>query len=117
MSNTSIKAPYDGNPKRRQRGHVLPAAPIISLATPGRLRTAHVLALCGISHSTMYVRQKEGAFPKFDGKDGPHNFWNTKTIRDFLEIPVLQRSRTQIANSDHVETFNTNFAIENSNKK
>jgi hypothetical protein len=74
--------------KRRQRGHVMPLAPIISLSDIGRLRTAHVLALCGISHSVLYTRQKKGTFPISDGKDGPHNFWNTKTIREFLEKPA-----------------------------
>lgn len=69
----------------RQKGHVLPRAPIISLMQPGRLQTAHVLALCSISHSTLYVRQAQGLFPKPDGKDGSKNFWKTETIREFLE--------------------------------
>lgn len=73
--------------KQRQRGHVMPSAPIISLSEIGRLRTANVLALCGISHSVLYARQKIGTFPKPDGKDGPRNFWNTKTIRDYLCNP------------------------------
>lgn len=74
--------------KRRQRGHVMPSAPIISLSEIGRLRTANVLALCGISHSVLYARQKIGTFPKPDGKDGPRNFWDTKTIRDYLSNPA-----------------------------
>ena len=71
--------------RARQKGHVLPRAPIISLTQPGRLKTAHVLALCSISHSTLYVRQAQGLFPKPDGKDGATNFWKTETIREFLE--------------------------------
>lgn len=82
--------------KRRQRGHVMPLAPIISLSDIGRLRTAHVLALCGISHSVLYARQKIGTFPKSDGKDGPRNFWNTKTIRDYLENPTESHKKNLI---------------------
>ena len=64
--------------------HVQPRAPVIDLDGPGRLRTAHVLALCGISHSTLYARLKLGAFPPPDGKDGMMNYWNTVTIRIHL---------------------------------
>jgi predicted DNA-binding transcriptional regulator AlpA len=67
----------------RQRGHVLPSFPLIPLDGPGRLRTKHVLALCSISHSTLYSRQKSKTFPEPDGFDG-RNFWNTETIRNFL---------------------------------
>jgi predicted DNA-binding transcriptional regulator AlpA len=70
---------------KRQRGHVLPRAPDISLNGPGRLRTAHILALCGFSHSTLYARQGEGTFPQPDGKDGGLNYWNTQTIKQYLE--------------------------------
>lgn len=65
--------------------HVKPRSPVIDLSGPGRLRTAHVLALCGLSHSTLYARLKIGAFPRPDGKDGGLNFWNTQTIRQYLQ--------------------------------
>jgi predicted DNA-binding transcriptional regulator AlpA len=68
--------------------HVLPRQPVIDLNQPGRLRTAHVLALCGISHSTLYARKKVHAFPEPDGKDGGLNYWNTKTIRAYLEDSI-----------------------------
>lgn len=72
-------------PKRvRRSSHVSPQRPIIDLAGPGRLRTAHVLALCGIAHSTMYSWIEAGSFPRPDGKDGKMNYWNTQTIRAFL---------------------------------
>lgn len=64
--------------------HVLPRPPVIDINGPGRLRTAHVLALCGISHSTLYARIKSGEFPPPDGADGKMNYWNTQTIRDLL---------------------------------
>lgn len=69
----------------KQRGHVIPRAPVINLSGPGRLRTAHVLALCGFSHSTLYARQGEGTFPQPDGKDGGLNYWKTQTIKQYLE--------------------------------
>jgi predicted DNA-binding transcriptional regulator AlpA len=74
-----------GRNQKTQRGHVMPSAPLISLSGPGRLRTAHVLALCGISHSTLYERQRTGAFPMPDGKDGALNYWKTETIRQYLQ--------------------------------
>lgn len=65
--------------------HVLPRQPVIDLSNPGRLRTAHVLALCAISHSTLYSRLNAGSFPPPDGKDGGMNYWNTQSIRSYLE--------------------------------
>jgi len=67
----------------RSSCHVLPRPPVISLDCPGRLRTAHVLAIFGISHSTLYAKMKSKTFPRPDGKDGMV-FWNTETIRALL---------------------------------
>lgn len=75
--------------KNTQRGHVMPRTPIIDLNGPGRLRSGHVLALCGFSHSTLYARMKVGAFPKPSGTDGGLNFWNTGTIKDYLEAGTV----------------------------
>lgn len=93
MSNTRtiatepIQVLANSNTKKQpQRGHVMPRSPIIDLYSPGRLRSAHVLALCGFSHSTLYSRMKAGTFPSPSGKDGKLNFWNTSTIRDYLEV-------------------------------
>lgn len=71
-------------PKARL-SHVQPRQPVLDLNHPGRLRTAHVLALCGISHSTLYSRLKANAFPEPDGKDGGLNYWNTQTIKSYLQ--------------------------------
>lgn len=68
----------------RKGSHVKPKPVLINLDQPGRLRTAHVLTLCGISDSTLYARIKTGAFPQADGKDGERNYWNTSTIRAYL---------------------------------
>lgn len=68
--------------------HVVPRVPSIDLRSPGRLRTAHVLALCAISHSTLYTRLKAGAFPRPDGRDGGQNYWSTSTIVAYLEKPA-----------------------------
>jgi hypothetical protein len=100
--------------KRRQRGHVMPLAPIISLSDIGRLRTAHVLALCGISHSVLYTRQKIGTFPKSDGKDGPHNFWNTKTIREFLGKPAESNSRDYLYGTKPVRLLKSSAVTKSS---
>jgi predicted DNA-binding transcriptional regulator AlpA len=83
--------PYQvlANPKsqiKSQRGHVVARTPIIDIFSAGRLRTGHVLAICSISHSTLYARMKAGTFPAPDGRDGGLNFWNTSTIRSYLEV-------------------------------
>lgn len=81
-----VRAVNDRAPKKRL-SHVLPRSPVIDLSGPGRLRTAHVLALCGISHSTLYARLKKKGFPLPDGRDGGDSgmvYWNTVTIRNYL---------------------------------
>lgn len=73
-------------PKRRN-GHVQAVAPPISLDGPGRLRVAHVMALCALSHSGIYARLAAKTFPQPDGRD-PRPFWNTRTILEFLNGSV-----------------------------
>lgn len=68
----------------KRSSHVMPRCPVIDLNGPGRLRTAHVLALSGLSHSTLYARMKAGKFPAPDGQDGGLNYWTTSTIREYL---------------------------------
>ena len=67
-----------------QRGHTKAKRPSISLHEPGRLRVAHLLALLGVSHSTLYQRMGAGNYPKPDGYDGKFPFWKTSTIKQFL---------------------------------
>jgi hypothetical protein len=71
--------------KRKKSGHTRARRPEISLEQAGRLRVAHVLALLGISHSTLYAGLKSGRYPPFDGRDGSIPFWRTSTVRTFLE--------------------------------
>lgn len=88
IQNSRVRAkPLSASSQPANRSsHVKPRSPVIDLNGPGRLRTAHVLALCGISHSTLYTRLKAGSFPQPDGKDGGLNYWNTLTIRQYLQI-------------------------------
>lgn len=65
--------------KATKGGHVLPEAPLISLHQPGRLRTKHILAIAGWSHSTLYNRMRTGAFPT-PLKDGRSNYWTTDQV-------------------------------------
>ena len=71
--------------RKKQRGHTSAKAPAISLDQPGRLRVANLLALFGISHSTLYAGLKTSRYPKADGKDGRFPFWKTATIKGFLD--------------------------------
>lgn len=84
---TSVQKKHSNIPSRTSRGsgHVKPKRPDISLDEPGRLRTAHVLALAGFSHSTLYARIDAKRFPPPDGRDGGMLYWNTSTIREYLE--------------------------------
>lgn len=68
----------------KSRGHTRPAPPIIDINGPGRLRVAHLMALFGIAHSTLYARVRAGEMPPSDGKDGNIPFWFTSTILPYL---------------------------------
>lgn len=72
------------SPKKRRNGHTRPQAPLIDIQKPGRLRVAHLLALLGISHSTLYARIRTGVIPKQDGVDGRIPYWNTSTVLKLL---------------------------------
>lgn len=67
-----------------RKGHTRPRQPTISLDQPGRLRIAHVIALFGISHSSLYMGMRKGRYPKPDGYDGSIPYFNTETIRNYL---------------------------------
>ena len=71
--------------KGKRNGHTRAKAPIISLDQPGRLRVAHLLSLLSVCHTTLYVGIKSGRYPKPDGVDGKIPYWNTGTIKLFLQ--------------------------------
>jgi predicted DNA-binding transcriptional regulator AlpA len=75
--------------KLKRAGHTRPKAPTISLDQPGRLRVAHLLSVLGVSHSTLYSGMSNGRYPKPDGADGRMPYWNTETIRSFLQAKCL----------------------------
>jgi hypothetical protein len=56
----------------------------IDLDKPGRLRVGHLLTLFTVSHSTLYLRIKQGYIPAPDGKDGSRPYWQNATIRAAL---------------------------------
>lgn len=70
---------------KQRRGHVQPQPPLISLDQPGRLLTCHVLALSGWSHSKLYKKLADKAFPA-PMKDGRLNYWTTDTVRQALGL-------------------------------
>lgn len=73
-------------PKEKNYSHVKPVAPVISLNKPGRLRTANMLALFGVSASTFYDGIQSGRYPERDGYDGKMPYWFTHTVRKYLLI-------------------------------
>ena len=68
-----------------QRGHTKARAPLINLNQSGWLYVANLMALYGVSHSTIYKRITQGAYPKPDGRDGGRPYWKTDTIKKHLE--------------------------------
>lgn len=90
ITNRRIERTRPTTTRKPQRGHVVAMPPLIDINGPGRLRCRHVLSLCGISHSTLYLRLKHKNFPPPTGKDGGLNYWNTQTIREYLNnVPSI----------------------------
>ena len=84
--NKSAAAAGGSRPSSKgSRGHTRPVPPLIDLNGPGRLRVSNLLALFGISHSTLYARIRVGKFPARDGLDGNIPYWNTSTVRALLD--------------------------------
>lgn len=79
------KAEKSAPATKKSNGHTRAKPPLINLSEPGRLRVAHVMALLGISHSTLYAGMQSGRYPNVDGRDGKFPYWNTSTIKKFLE--------------------------------
>lgn len=79
-----FKTKPSAKPVPKKSGHTIPKAPAISLDQPGRLRVAHLLAVLGVSHSTLYSGIKSGRYPKPDAYDGKLPVWQTHTIKNFL---------------------------------
>jgi hypothetical protein len=71
--------------KVKSNGHTKAVAPTISLDQPGRLRVAHLMSLLGVSHSTLYEGMKRKRYPEPDGWDGKIPYWNTHTLKHFLQ--------------------------------
>lgn len=71
--------------KKMTSKKVKPQAPEISLSQPGRLRVANMMSLFGISRTTLYAGMNSGRYPQADGKDGRLPYWNTETVRRWLE--------------------------------
>jgi predicted DNA-binding transcriptional regulator AlpA len=69
----------------RRSGHTRPRAPIVSLDQPGWLRVGNLMAILGVSHSTLYQGMKDGRYPMPDRRDGSRPVWNTETVKAFLQ--------------------------------
>ena len=82
---TGGKTAFKILPKKKASTHTRPKAPTISLDQPGRLRVAHMLSLLGVSHSHFYKQKQLGRYPEPDGHDGNMPYWNTATIKAFLD--------------------------------
>jgi len=73
-------------PKRPPRtGNTKPRPLRFPLDQPGRLRVGHLLTLLSISSPTLYKMLNSGQIPKPDGRMGRSPFWNTETVRTYLD--------------------------------
>lgn len=70
---------------------VKPLPPVIALSQPGRLRVANLLSLFAVSRTTLYSGMQTGRYPPPDGKDGRLPYWNTETVRVWLEKAVATK--------------------------
>ena len=76
-----VERPAKKVPTKRMK----PQAPEISLSQPGRLRVANLLSLFAVSRTTLYAGINSGRYPEPDGRDGRLPYWNTETVRRWLE--------------------------------
>jgi predicted DNA-binding transcriptional regulator AlpA len=84
MSTTQHPSSLQRQP-RKQRGHTLPKAPLISLDQPGWLRVGNLLAILGVSHTTFYSGIASGRYPRPCKHDGRNPVWKTSAIKAFLD--------------------------------
>lgn len=85
MAVTIIRGSANGPAKKKSNGHTKAVPPTIPLDQPGRLRTGHLMSIFSVSHSTLCAGRKSGRYPKEDGYDGKMPYWNTETVRVFLQ--------------------------------
>lgn len=76
---------HNSTQPRKQRGHTLPRIPLIGLDHVGWLHVGNLLALLGVSHSTLYAGLKTNRYPAPDSRDGKRPVWKTGTIKAFLD--------------------------------
>jgi hypothetical protein len=70
-------------PRKATKGHSK-ALPLPDLNSPGWLYLGHLLALFGISDTTLRRHIDKDIIPKPDGYAGTKPFWKKSTIIDFL---------------------------------
>ncbi|MGF6905343.1 hypothetical protein [Paraburkholderia sp. GAS348] len=103
LAGTKVVAPVtskQAKPRRGPRtGNTKPRPVMVSLDQPGRLRVGHLLTLLSISSVTLYKGlnlnddpARPYLYPKPDGYMGRSPYWNTRTIREFLESGKVKQS-------------------------
>jgi hypothetical protein len=69
----------------KKNGHTKGRMPLIDINQEGRYRVSNLIAILGVSHSTLYAGIKNGRYPEPDGWDGVMPYWKTQTVKKFLE--------------------------------
>ncbi len=80
---TAMQPTMDAVGRPRSKGHTRPRPVDLDLSQPGWLRVGHLLTIFSISHSSLYMRLKDGRIPPADGNDG-RPYWRTTTIAKVL---------------------------------
>ena len=59
--------------------------PAMTVYEDGRYWIANLAFVLNVSRQTIYVKMKEGSYPKPDGHDGRRPYWMTSTVRSYME--------------------------------
>lgn len=73
------------NALTKAKGRRAAKKPAMSVYEDGRYWVANLAFVLNVSRQTIYVKIKDGSYPKPDGHDGRRPFWMTSTVRSYME--------------------------------
>ena len=59
--------------------------PAMTIYEDGRYWITNLAFVLNVSRQTIYVKVKDGSYPKPDGHDGKRPYWMTSTVRSYME--------------------------------
>lgn len=89
--------------KEKRNHHTKASTTEIDLDKPGQLRIADLMAILEVSHSTIYdwlnrknMRARAHPLPPPDGYNREKPWWNTSTIKAFIEAAPAEQHRRRL---------------------